>query len=64
MVTSKAVVATDVPYRELVKVVSRRKFCIGIHLNFGRSSYTMYASDLSPEYVDYNRSEYSALTHK
>ena len=61
---AKGSLATDVPYRVLVKVVSKREFCIGINLNVGRSNYTMYASDLSPEYVDFNRSEYSALTHK
>ncbi len=61
---AKGGVATDVPYKELVKLVSKREFCICINLNVGRSSYTMYASDLSPEYVTFNRSEYSALTHK
>lgn len=61
---AKGSLATDVPYRELVKVVSKREFCLCIDLNVGRSGYTMYASDLSPEYVDFNRSEYSALTHK
>jgi glutamate N-acetyltransferase/amino-acid N-acetyltransferase len=61
---AKGSLATEVPYRELVKVVSKREFCVCINLNVGRSAYAMYASDLSPEYVDFNRSEYSALTHK
>ena len=61
---AKGGLATDVPYKELVKLVSKREFSVCINLNGGRSSYSMYASDLSPEYVVFNRSEYSALTHK
>ena len=28
-------------------------------LHLGRADYTMYTSDLSPEYIDFNRSEYA-----
>jgi hypothetical protein len=34
----------------------RREFEIGIDLNQGNADYTMYSSDLSPEYIDFNRS--------
>ena len=35
------------------------EFEITINLNQGESIYTMYSSDLSPEYIDFNRSEYA-----
>ncbi len=44
---------------KLREVASKRAFTLTIDLNMGESDYTMYTSDLSPEYVDYNRSEYS-----
>ena len=44
---------------ELREVVSHPEFEITINLNQGESIYTMYSSDLSPEYIDFNRSEYA-----
>lgn len=38
---------------------SKKAFTVTIDLNLGTAEYTIYTSDLSPEYVDYNRSEYS-----
>ena len=35
------------------------EFEIDIQLNQGDATYTMYSSDLSPEYIDFNRSEYA-----
>jgi len=45
--------------KKLRKIAGKDAFEITIDLNMGESDYTMYTSDLSPEYVDYNRSEYS-----
>jgi glutamate N-acetyltransferase/amino-acid N-acetyltransferase len=47
------------PMDELRAIVAQPDFTINIHLNQGEASYTMYTSDLSPEYVDFNRSEYA-----
>jgi glutamate N-acetyltransferase/amino-acid N-acetyltransferase len=47
------------PMDDLRAIVAKPDFTINIHLNQGEASYTMYTSDLSPEYVDFNRSEYA-----
>ena len=47
------------PMEELRAVVAASEFEILINLNQGSADYTMYSSDLSPEYVDFNRSEYA-----
>lgn len=44
---------------ELREAVSHPAFEIVINLNQGEADYTMYSSDLSPEYIDFNRSEYA-----
>ncbi len=44
---------------ELREIAAKRDFTIGIQLNQGDADYTMYSSDLSPEYIDFNRSEYA-----
>ena len=36
-----------------------REFEIRINLNLGNEDYVVYTTDLSPEYVDFNRSEYA-----
>lgn len=46
---------------KLAEAVSGPEFTVCIDLNLGKGSFTIYASDLSPEYVDFNRSEYSAV---
>jgi glutamate N-acetyltransferase/amino-acid N-acetyltransferase len=51
------------PVAELEKVVKEPKFTVTIDLNLGTSGYTVYTSDLSEEYVDFNSSEYSAAVH-
>jgi glutamate N-acetyltransferase / amino-acid N-acetyltransferase len=40
-------------------LVAKPEFTITINLNQGEANYTMYTSDLSPEYIDFNRSEYA-----
>ncbi len=49
----------DTPMNSLREVVAGPEFEIIIDLNQGTADYTMYSSDLSPEYVDFNRSEYA-----
>ena len=44
---------------KLREIAAKEAFELTIDLNLEESDYTMYTSDLSPEYVDYNRSEYS-----
>jgi len=43
----------------LRKKVAMDSFTIDINLNLCDGEYTIYSSDLSPEYVDFNRSEYA-----
>ncbi len=45
--------------QELREIVSKPSFTITIDLNLGDAEYTVYSSDLSPEYIDFNRSEYA-----
>ncbi|MBK1834277.1 bifunctional glutamate N-acetyltransferase/amino-acid acetyltransferase ArgJ [Roseibacillus ishigakijimensis] len=40
-------------------IAKRDRFKITIDLNLGQSEYTIYTSDLSPEYIDFNRNEYA-----
>ncbi|MGJ8678120.1 MAG: bifunctional glutamate N-acetyltransferase/amino-acid acetyltransferase ArgJ [Akkermansiaceae bacterium] len=43
----------------LLKIVSKDHFKITINLHLGKAEYCVYTSDLSPEYIDFNRSEYA-----
>jgi glutamate N-acetyltransferase / amino-acid N-acetyltransferase len=47
------------PMDELRTIAAKPAFTVNINLNQGEANYTMYTSDLSPEYVDFNRSEYA-----
>ncbi len=49
----------DVSMDALRERVACDAFAIDINLNLGVGEYTVYSSDLSPEYVDFNRSEYA-----
>ncbi len=53
--------ATDI--EKLAAAVSGPEFTVGIDLNIGKGEFNMFTSDLSPEYVIFNREEYS-LTKK
>jgi glutamate N-acetyltransferase/amino-acid N-acetyltransferase len=44
--------------------VSGPEFTVGIDLNIGKGEFTLYTSDLSPEYVIFNRAEYSLVKKK
>lgn len=50
---------TDTPSDDLRDAVQVPSFCVDINLNRGEFSHTVYTTDLSPEYVDFNRSEYA-----
>lgn len=59
----KGGLATKTPVAEMEKIVREDKFTVTIDLNSGTSGYTVYTSDLSEEYVDFNSAEYSAAIH-
>ncbi len=50
---------TDTPSDALREAVLVREFDVRINLNQGEAPHTVYTTDLSPEYVDFNRSEYA-----
>ena len=43
----------------LRSIVARDEFSITINLHLGKASHEVYTSDMSPEYIDFNRSEYA-----
>lgn len=49
----------DTDLETLRRAVKAKEFTIKINLNQANSDYTVYTSDLSPEYIDFNRSEYA-----
>lgn len=49
---------------KLIDAVSGSEFTVGIDLNIGKGEFSIYTSDLSPEYVEFNRTEYSAVRRK
>ena len=49
----------DTPLKTLRGIVEKDRFTININLHLGKAEYTLYTSDLSPEYIDFNRSEYA-----
>ena len=54
-------IAANTPIEKLQKVVKKDSFRVGINLNSGDVDYSVYTSDLSPEYVDFNRVEYALV---
>ncbi len=51
--------AAGTPVSKLRAVVKKQAFTINIDLHLGEANYNVFTSDLSPEYVEFNRSEYS-----
>lgn len=47
------------PMEKLRLIAAKPEFHIQIYLNQGKADYEMYSSDFSPEYIDFNRSEYA-----
>lgn len=52
-------VQADTPCDQLRERVQADSFEVLIHLHQGACDHTVYTTDLSPEYVDFNRSEYA-----
>lgn len=50
---------TDTPIEKLRAVCAKPEFRVSIDLNIGKADYTVYTSDLSQEYVDFNTAEYA-----
>jgi glutamate N-acetyltransferase/amino-acid N-acetyltransferase len=53
----KGGVASTTPAVRLKKIVSKKSFRITINLHMGESEHTIYTTDLTDEYVNYNKSE-------
>ena len=53
-------IAAGTPIDVLRNAVAKPEFRVTIDLNLGEASYMVYTSDLSQEYVDFNRTEYAA----
>jgi len=54
-------VSADTPLLDLIEVVRHREFRVRVNLNLGSGHALVYTTDLSPEYVDFNRREYSLV---
>lgn len=52
-------VDAQTPIEKLQEVVAKPEFTVGIDLGLGNETCVMWTSDLSPEYVDFNRAEYA-----
>ena len=52
-------IAADTPLEVLQAAVAKPEFTVTIDLNIGQAIYTVYTSDLSQEYVDFNKAEYA-----
>ncbi len=60
LIAARNGIVSGTPVEQLRKVVARKEFTVTIDLNIGQSGYNVYTSDISQEYVDFNRSEYAA----
>ena len=52
-------ISAGTPLEVLQAAVAKREFTVTIDLNIGNAGYTVYTSDLSQEYVDFNKAEYA-----
>jgi glutamate N-acetyltransferase/amino-acid N-acetyltransferase len=50
---------TKFPFAALCKIVAQREFDLHINLNLGKSGAVIYASDLTEEYVEFNKGDIS-----
>jgi glutamate N-acetyltransferase/amino-acid N-acetyltransferase len=64
LIATKSGLASDTPIDQLKKAVSGPEFTLCIDLHLGDADYTAYTSDLSEEYVAYNRLEYAVKTRR
>ncbi len=61
VLAAKGGLSAGTPLPELLQAVEPREFELRIELHRGKESYSMYSSDITPEFVDFNREEYSML---
>jgi glutamate N-acetyltransferase/amino-acid N-acetyltransferase len=57
LIAVKAGVASRTPKAKLQEVVQQKKFTVHIHLHLGSAEYEVYTSDLTPDYVRFNKGE-------
>ena len=62
LAASKGGLVASTPIPELKKVVEQESFTVVIDLHLGDADYSVYTSDLSEEYVAFNRLEYALKT--
>jgi glutamate N-acetyltransferase/amino-acid N-acetyltransferase len=48
---------TTTPFADLCKITAAREFDLHINLNLGKSSAVLYSSDLTEDYVDFNKGD-------
>jgi len=48
---------TSTPFAELCRITARKEFDLHINLNLGKSSAVLYSSDLTEDYVDFNKGD-------
>ena len=48
---------TGIPFARFVAITSRPEFDVHIDLHAGKSDFTLYASDLTEEYVTFNKGD-------
>jgi len=56
--------AADTPMSALEKVCAKPKFTVCLDLNMGKGQYTVYTTDYSPGFVEYNAQEYALAIRK
>ncbi len=57
LIAVKAGVASKTPAAKLREIVRERRFTVHIHLGLGSAEYVVYTTDLTPEYVRFNKGE-------
>ena len=57
LIAVKAGVASKTPVAKLRDIVRERRFTVHIHLGLGTAEYVVYTTDLTPEYVRFNKGE-------
>ena len=57
LIAVKAGVASKTPVAKLREIVRERRFTVHIHLGLGAAEYVVYTTDLTPEYVRFNKGE-------
>ncbi len=59
LAAARSGLATSTPIEKLRAVAAKKEFTVTVDLNLGSRTYTVYTSDLSEEYVDFNTAEYA-----